>query len=83
VLHLDRIRVTSAASFHLRHEPHWFDPGLLLSAQDAITISVIDEVYPEIRLADRVAVTRESLRRRVFPEVQEPAHFQGQEIIGR
>jgi hypothetical protein len=63
------------------HEPaHWFDPGLLLSAQDAITISVIDEVYPEIRLADRVAMTRESLRRRVFPEVKEPAHFRHQDI---
>lgn len=81
----DRIRVDVSRIVPPEvHEPaHWFDPGLLLSAQDAITISVIDEVYPEIRLADRVAVTRESLRRRVFPEVQEPAHFQGEDIIGR
>lgn len=59
------------------HEPaHWFDGGLLLSARDAVLISVIDEVYPDLRLAERVAVTREALRRRVFPDVMEPAHFQ-------
>ena len=81
----DRIRVDVSRFVPPEvHEPaHWFDPGLLLSAQDAITISVIDEVYPEIRLADRVAMTRESLRRKVFPEVKEPAHFHGQDIIGR
>jgi hypothetical protein len=60
------------------HEPvHWFDPGLLLSAEDAVLISVIDEVYPEIRLAERVALTREALRRKVFPEVMEPVHIPG------
>lgn len=59
------------------HEPaHWFDPGLMLSVQDAVLISVIDEVYPELRLADRVAFTREALRRKVSPDVMEPAHFQ-------
>lgn len=58
------------------HEPaHWFDPGLMLSVQDTVLISVIDEVYPELRLADRVAVTREALRRKVFPDVMEPVHF--------
>lgn len=62
------------------HEPaHWFDPGLLLSAEDAILISVIDDAYPEIRLAERVAITRETLRRKVFPEVIEPAHFRAKE----
>ncbi len=66
------------------HEPaHWFDPGLLLSPQDAITISVIDEVYPEVRLADRVAMTREALRRKVAPDVKEPAHFRVQDITTR
>jgi len=58
------------------HEPaHWFDPGLMLSVEDALLISVVDEVYPELRLAERVAMTREALRRKVFPEVMEPAHF--------
>ena len=60
------------------HEPvHWFDPGLLLSTEDAVLISVIDEVFPEIRLAERVALTREALRRKVFPEVMEPVHIPG------
>lgn len=79
----DRIRVDVAHIVPPEvHEPaHWFDPGLLLSVQDAITISVIDEVYPELRLGDRVAVTRDNLRRKIFPDVMEPAHFHGKDII--
>jgi hypothetical protein len=36
-------------------------------------ISAIDEVYPELRLAERIANTRQALRG-VRPEVMEPAH---------
>jgi hypothetical protein len=38
-------------------------------------ISVIDEVYPELRLVDRVSAFRQAARRAVLPEVMEPAHF--------
>jgi hypothetical protein len=81
----DRIRVDVSRIVPPEvHEPaHWFDPGLLLSVQDAISISVIDEVYPEIRLADRVAMTRDTLRRKVFPDVKEPAHFHGPDIVSK
>jgi len=41
-----------------------------------VLISVIDEVYPELRLAERISLTRQTLRR-VHPEVMEPAHFRG------
>jgi hypothetical protein len=41
---------------------------------EKVLISVIDEVYPEFRLADRIAATRQMLRQ-VQPEVMEPAHL--------
>ncbi|MBE0525037.1 MAG: hypothetical protein IBX40_12015 [Methanosarcinales archaeon] len=53
---------------------HWFDPGILIAMEDAVLIEAIDEVYPELKLVDRVASTREALRK-VGPGVREPAHF--------
>jgi hypothetical protein len=58
------------------HEPaHWFDPGAAIDAEEAVVISVIDEVYPDLRLIDRLMAFRRFDRRIVPPEVQEPAHF--------
>jgi hypothetical protein len=54
---------------------HWFDPGYVIAAEEALLISAIDEVYPELRLADRVAFSRQASRGIVPPEVHEPAHF--------
>lgn len=54
---------------------HWFDPGTLIAVEERVLISVIDEVYPELRLADRIASQREASRRQVLPEAIEPAHF--------
>lgn len=50
---------------------HWFDPGSLIAAEESVLITAIDEVYPELRLADRIS----SYRSRVVgaPGVQEPA----------
>lgn len=74
---LDR-RITSTAGIKPIPEPqepaHWFDPGVLISAEDAVLISVIDETYPELRLANTVASYRNELAK-VMPEVKEPAHF--------
>jgi hypothetical protein len=74
---MDR-RITATAGIKPIPEPqepaHWFDPGALISAEDAVLISVIDEIYPELRLADTVASYRTELAR-VMPEVKEPAHF--------
>jgi hypothetical protein len=50
---------------------HWFDPGAAIAVNDRVLIEAIDTVYPELRLADRVALTRKLVR----PEVIEPAHF--------
>jgi hypothetical protein len=53
---------------------HWFDPGRAIVAEEAVLIHAIDEVYPELRLAERVSVSRQA-GRAIRPEVQEPAHF--------
>ncbi|UCD58226.1 MAG: hypothetical protein JSV16_03695 [Candidatus Hydrogenedentota bacterium] len=53
---------------------HWFDPGAA-HWREKVLISVIDEVYPELHLADRIVSVREKLHRWVRPEVKEPAHF--------
>lgn len=52
---------------------HWFHPGAVIPVEDQVVISAIDEVYPELRLAERVSLTRQLLRR-VRPDVMEPAH---------
>jgi hypothetical protein len=49
---------------------HWFDSGVAIAVNDRLLIEAIDTVYPELRLAERVAFTRRLVR----PEVQEPAH---------
>jgi len=58
----------------VREPAHWFDPGIAIAIEDAVVISAIDEVYPELRLAERIAADRLILNR-IRPEVMEPAHF--------
>jgi len=59
-----------------RGEPvHWFDPGYTIAAEEAILIHAIDEVYPELRLTDRITAGRQAARARVRPEIPEPAHY--------
>ena len=58
----------------VKEPPHWFDPGVAIAIEDAVVISAIDEVYPELRLAERIAADRLAIRR-VRPEVMEPPHF--------
>jgi hypothetical protein len=50
---------------------HWFDPGSLIAAEEGVLITAIDEVYPELQLADRIS----SYRSRVVgaPGAQPPA----------
>lgn len=64
----------AAVKPEVREPAHWFDPGVIMEVEDAMLISAIDEIYPELRLADRVASFRQAFLR-IPPEVQEPAHF--------
>lgn len=59
------------------HEPaHWFDAAFTLETREALVISAIDEVYPELRLVNRIEAARQ-LQRTVTlsPGIREPAHF--------
>lgn len=58
----------------VKEPPHWFDPGVMIAIEDAVVISAIDEVYPELRLAERISADRLAIRR-IRPEVMEPPHF--------
>lgn len=59
----------------VREPAHWFDPGVLIAAEEKVLISVIDEVYADLRLGERIATVRDDLRRMILPDVMEPAHF--------
>jgi hypothetical protein len=53
---------------------HWFDPGTVIDAEEKVLISAIDEVYPELKLVDRLISYRAVVNQRIRPEVKEPAH---------
>jgi len=36
----------------------WLDPGVVIAVEDGLVIMAIDEVYPELRLADRISAGR-------------------------
>ena len=46
----------------IREPVHWFDSRVALQSEDAMLISVLDEVYPELNLAARVSAIREQGR---------------------
>lgn len=52
---------------HFKPTPHpW---------REKVLVAVLDEVYPELRLIDRIGKLKDILRHRVPPDVIEPAHF--------
>ena len=59
---------------HIPEPAHWFDPNLLLEAEERLLIGAIDVVYPELKLVERLGNIRDTLRK-VGPGVREPAHF--------
>ena len=65
----------------VREPAHWFDPGIALDPEEALQIQAIDQVYPDLHLAEQVTYSRQMLRQIVRPEVKEPAHFRQVEQI--
>jgi len=58
----------------IREPAHWFNAGIALAKEEEILIAAIDEVYTDLKLAERVAVARrEGLK--YIPGIREPAHF--------
>jgi len=74
----DWVRPGSAENFAVKPEvqepAHWFNPGFRLPAEELILVSVIDEVYPELRLVDKIRSFRHFALEWVKPEVMEPVH---------
>jgi hypothetical protein len=65
---------------------HWFDASVALDVQEGLVISAIDQVYPELRLVDRIQAARQSFQQAfnpavVTPGIREPAHFR--DILAR
>lgn len=60
----------------VREPAHWFDAGISLDIEEEILIAAIDEVYTDLKLAERVAVSRRETMKYI-PGVREPAHFPG------
>jgi hypothetical protein len=58
------------------HEPaHFLNAEIQLAPEDTVVIAAIDEVYPELRLAERIASARTATRPlTVSSFVREPAH---------
>jgi hypothetical protein len=54
----------------------WFKPGLMVSVEDAVLIQALDEVYPQLKLVERIGQIRAAVRTRVGPHIHEPAHLQ-------
>jgi hypothetical protein len=58
----------------VREPAHWFDRSWAWTVEEAVLISAIDAVYPELRLGTHIAAVRQMQRPLVRPEVKEPAH---------
>jgi len=65
------------------HEPaHFLDAAFELAPEDTVVIAAIDEVYPELRLAERIATARTATRPvAVSPFVKEPTHFRPANLL--
>ncbi len=76
---VERFRLASQAAifdFGPIEPAQWFDPGLLVSVEEAVLIHALDGVYPQLRLIERIGQIRASIRTKVGPHIPEPAHPQ-------
>jgi hypothetical protein len=52
------IAASSLVPPEVKEPPHWFDPGYAIAIDEALVIMAIDELYPELRLAERISAGR-------------------------
>jgi len=76
---VDQLGVTAgirpaASRPEVREPAHWFNSGWALTVEEAVLISAIDVVYPELGLGCQIAASRQAQRQMIRPEVKEPAH---------
>ncbi|MGO8790781.1 MAG: hypothetical protein ACLQVL_25835 [Terriglobia bacterium] len=67
------ISASSLVRPEVKEPPHWFDPGIAIAVEEAVVILAIDEVYPELRLAERISAGRLAIRRSGWVGVREMA----------
>jgi hypothetical protein len=48
---------------HWVEPAHWFDPGSFIQVEEAMLIHALDEVYPELRLVERIDFYRRGMGR--------------------
>ena len=66
----------------VREPAHFLDGRIQLTPEETVLVSAIDKVYPDLRLAERVAASRVATRPiAVSPYVIEPAHFRTSELL--
>ena len=61
------ISASSLVRPEVKEPAHWFDPGMAIAIEDALVILAIDEVYPELRLAERISAGRLAVSQMVLP----------------
>ncbi len=73
----------------VKESAHWFDPGVAIAIEDALAILAIDEVYPELRLAERIQAGRLAASRLAWAGLrpwhaseQAPISF-SEQLVGR
>jgi len=56
----ERGAVSASALFRpeVQESAHWFDPGYAIAMEEAVVILAIDQVNPELRLAERISAGR-------------------------
>jgi len=62
---------------------HWFDPGIAIAIEEALVIFAIDEVYPELRLAERISAGRLAVRQIPLQYPNERIHYVEQKFGGK
>lgn len=82
----------SAASLvrpEVEEPAHWFDPGIAIAIEDALVILAIDEVYSELRLAERIHAGRLAVAQLAwggrppwYPSEQAPISF-SEQLVSR
>jgi hypothetical protein len=62
---------------------HFFNPLIPISDEELILVNVIDQVYPELQLIEKISKTRLYSRKLINPEVMEPVHIKPGAELGR
>jgi hypothetical protein len=60
---------------------HWFDIKVDFAVDEKVIVTVLDEVYPDLKLIDRMVNYRRELYPPVSPDVKEPAHYRRQDFV--